>query len=273
MKILLLSDTHFTHNVEDSELKEVLDKQIPLNEKLDQILKQENLSTYDFAVVCGDLVHEGTAEDYQSLKQMLQTKFDQLPLYFVLGNHDRKNQFYSGMFNKSSEDAYDYAMVYQDLHFIFLDSAKSHTHSGEFNDYQLAWLADELASNPLPKVIFQHHPIFGSEYFENFVFLEPNPIIDILQDHPVLAIFTGHTHSPAVHSLQGLFQYTTYALSFGIEKLADNSQAFTNTCGYSIIEIDNHIVTFAPRIINPIYQVYKMTDPEEIKALNQSYEQ
>lgn len=273
MKILLLSDSHFAQTINDPELKEVLAKQLPLADKLDRMIKQEDLSTYDFVVVCGDLVHEGTAQDYQLLEQLLREKLDPLQIYFVLGNHDRKNQFYQGILSKNLAGNYDYSFVYKDIHFIILDSAKAHTHSGELDPDQLAWLAEEFKQNDFPKVIFQHHPIFGSDYFENFVFLEPHPTMEVLKQAQILAVFTGHTHSPAVHVYQGIRQYTTYALSFGLEKLADKSQAFTNTCGYSIIEIDGQLINFAPRMITPDYDIYKQTNPQEMQALNKSYEQ
>lgn len=272
MKILMLSDTHYSSNPEDPELKDVLAGQIGLDEKLDRVLHQEDIGSFDFMVVAGDLVHESVADDYVALDALLKKKFGTLPIHYVLGNHDQKDQFHLGISRQRSSADLDYSLVTPEIHFLFLDSAKGHIHSGEFTDRQLAWLDQELKSNELPKVIFQHHPIFGSAYFENFVFEHPQPVMAILSQHQILGIFTGHTHSPATHVQAGMLQYTGYAMSFGIEKLADHSQDFTNTCGYTMITIEDTMVTVAPRIIEPAYTVYKSFSPTQMVELNASYE-
>lgn len=75
MKILHLSDTHYTRNIDDPELKPVLDAQVPLEKKFNQILEHENLDTFDLVMVTGDIVHEGTPEDYRTIKNLIERTF------------------------------------------------------------------------------------------------------------------------------------------------------------------------------------------------------
>lgn len=274
MKNLHLSDPHYASNITDPELKDVLLAQIPLSEKLDRIVNQEDLSTVDFVIVTGDLVHEGELSDYINVKKLLEEKFEDLPIYYTLGNHDKKELFYSGIQQESKKGNYDDDFIINGMHIIILDSSKAQSHKGLFTDEQLDKLKDTLALNDLPKMLFMHHPIFGGEYFSGFTMEEGDSVLKILKGHPILGVFTGHTHSPAINVSQGILQYTNYALSFGLEKLADGTQLFTNTCGYTMIEYSAEgELTLAPRVISPVYEVYKVTDPAEMTLLNQSYEQ
>lgn len=274
MKILHLSDTHFSNYIDDPELMNVLIEQVSIKEKLHQIVTHEDLSTFNFVCVSGDIVHEGTPKDYQDIKSLLEEIFCPLPIYYCLGNHDKKDVFYQGMGIENITGNFDYDTVINDIHMIFLDSAKAHSHAGILSTEQLAWLENTLKSNSLQKMIFQHHPIIGGEYFSGFTMENPKPILDILSKHEIIGVFTGHTHSPAVNLRGNVLQYTTYAMSFGLEKLADGSQLFTDTCGYSVIEyIPKEGLTVAPRIIQPTYRVLKSTNPQEMHDLNRSYEQ
>ena len=273
MKILHLSDTHYAQVIDDPELKVVLESQVSLVDKLQQILQHEDLSTFDFVMVTGDLVHEGTAEDYQQLDQLLKSVFAPLPIYYCLGNHDRKPVFYEGMQGEKRLDNFDYAFEWEDVQMIVLDSAKNHSHSGILDPSQIDWLKQTLKVSSFPKMIFLHHPIIGGPYFNKFTFEDPQPVLDLINSNQIIGVFTGHTHSPAINFASNTKQYTNYAMSFGLEKQRDGSQIFTNTCGYSVIEYRNYSeLTVAPRIIQPAYTCYKSTSSEEMDSLNKSYE-
>ena len=102
---------------------------------------------------------------------------------------------------------------------------------------------------------------------------EPDEVLHLLNNPNVVGVFTGHTHSPAINIYQHLKQYTTYAVSFGLEKVKDGTQHFTDTCGYSVIEYrDDSGLTVAPRIIQPAYKILKTTNPNQMKELNSTYE-
>lgn len=272
MKLLHLSDTHFTSQVTDPELAEVLKAQVSLSEKLDWILEQEDINELEAVIVTGDLVHEGAASDYILLEKLLAEKFTHKPLYYTLGNHDNKSAFYQGVLGQSLNSPYHYSFVLNGYHFVMIDSSKRHSHKGMVDSQDLQQIQAELEKNELPKLVFQHHPIFGSEYFAGFVFEDPQPLLDLLASYPILGIFTGHTHSPAWHTQDGLVQYTNYAISFGLEKVSDKSQLFTNTNGYSVIEVNQENISVAPRLINPRYESYRRVDSQAMSDLNDSYE-
>lgn len=283
MKILQLSDTHYCQNINDPELEQVLIKQVPLHQKLDQICLQEDLASFDLVMVTGDIVHEGTAEDYQGVDKLLKEKFAPLPIYYAHGNHDRKPIFYQGgiaqewvQSDKVKDNSYthfDYTFDYQGIQIIVLDSAKDYSHAGILEPDQITWLEEVTASNLLPKMVFLHHPIIGDPYFVNFTMEDQEPFLNWVEKHSVIGVFTGHTHSPAINIKGNLKQYTTYAVSFGLDKIKDGSQLFTNVTGYSVIEYDpTRGLTVAPRIIQPTYEVYKSTSLEEMDQLNKSYE-
>ena len=273
MKILHLSDTHYTRDIDDPELKPVLDAQVPLEKKFNQILEQENLDTFDLVMVTGDIVHEGTLEDYRTIKNLIERTFSPLPIYFCLGNHDRKPVFYEGMTGESKDANYDYDFEMDHFHIIVLDTAKNYSHSGILDSTQIEWLERTMAKNNHKKLIFQHHPIIGGIYFDQFTMEEPDEVLHLLNNSNVIGVFTGHTHSPAINIYQDLKQYTTYAVSFGLEKVKDGTQHFTDTCGYSVIEYrDDSGLTVAPRIIQPVYKILKTTNPNQMKELNSTYE-
>lgn len=273
MKILHLSDTHYAKNIDDPELKNVLEAQISLEEKFNQVLRHENLDTFDLVMVTGDIVHEGTPEDYKTIKDLLETKFSPLPIYYCLGNHDRKPVFYQGMYEKENDANFDYDFETDDAHIIVLDTAKNYSHSGILDSSQLEWLASTIEKNDKPKMIFQHHPIIGGVYFDQFTMEEPNGVLNLVNNANVIGVFTGHTHSPAINFFEYVKQYTNYAMSFGLEKVKDGSQHFTDTCGYSVIEYyPNSELTVAPRIIQPQYRILKTTNPNQMKELNSTYE-
>ncbi|MBG9979586.1 metallophosphoesterase [Facklamia sp. DSM 111018] len=273
MKFLHLSDTHFSLEYKDPELKMTLMAQRPLTEKLDIILQQENLPSIDFIIVTGDLVHDGVAEEYQKLNELLRDKFQNKTIYYTLGNHDDKQAFYEGIYSEAKSDCLDYDQVLDGFHFIFLDSSKPYSHSGILEDHQIEWLKACLAKNDHPKLIFMHHPVIGGHYFDQFTFEEPLPFLETLKPYDVRGVFTGHTHSPAVNFYHQVCQYTNYAMAFGLEKMSDYSQAFSNVNGYTMVEYTEASgLTIAPRMIQPDYQIYKITDPVQMSDLNKSYE-
>src|SRR5699024_6876436 len=78
------------------------------------------------------------------------------------------------------------------------------------DEESLAWLADELAgiAKNTPVVLFMHIPIGHTwNYIRN-----ADAILRAIEDHPVRAIFAGHTHAPSVTKLNGLTQVVGQSL-------------------------------------------------------------
>ena len=57
------------------------------------MLEETDWDGVDFVVVTGDLVHEGVAQDYTYLNEILRNKIPQnVQLFYVLGNHDEEGR-------------------------------------------------------------------------------------------------------------------------------------------------------------------------------------
>lgn len=272
MRILHLSDTHFTKKNDDVEITSIINAQPSLTEKFERLFQQENMNEIDLVVITGDLVHDSDRAEYEAYFGFIEQTFSGKKVHFALGNHDTKNEFNQAMFDKDISDFYQYSIVQDNVHILIFDTATPGKHTGHFSEEQLEWMEAELAKNSLPKMIFQHHPLMGDDYFQDFLVEEPEKALAILAEYNVIGVFTGHTHLPAVNLKDQVLQYTTYGMAFGIEKLADQSSNFTNTNGYSVIHYENGHLTVTPRILYPEFSVYLSYSEDGIKELNESYE-
>ncbi len=115
----------------------------------------------DCLLVSGDLVENGSREEYQ----FLHTQFQKLhlPIYVVLGNHDERANFraifanYPGM--AQSSGPVHYCIDQWPVQIIALDTLIEGRADGRLEPEALAWLSATLARAPhKPTLILMHHP-------------------------------------------------------------------------------------------------------------------
>lgn len=68
-------------------------------------------------MLTGDLVHEGTEEDYRYLRELIERERGGIPVIPVLGNHDFKQAFYRGYLGEERTAAIQPAMSWADTAF------------------------------------------------------------------------------------------------------------------------------------------------------------
>lgn len=216
----------------------IFDKLPDSDEALASVFDELDSKGLDFVIACGDLVHEGTSDDYARLKKLADEHLARTPLYVCLGNHDRKAAFYEGFLGEqgASDKPYYYAAEIQGLRIIALDSACSGGEAGAFAEEELDWLADVLQT-PAKQgtVLFYHHPIAWG--IEQMAMQAPAALENALENSDVLAIFDGHTHMNDIRHVCNVPQVTADSTLFGC-RFTPEKLVFTDEAGYNLCSLD-----------------------------------
>lgn len=185
-------------------------------EHFQRTIADVNCRAYDGAVSVGDLSANGGPWDFEAVDQILadlDISFASIP-----GNHDVPATS-SANHEVLSQDEFEkrYAggsvpFVYSigDVELVGLDSMRLRKtlYKGTESE-QLAWLDDALGRTDDP-IVMIHHPLPGitdwlMEYNERIENVEisrlwpnPDPLLDVLNDHDVSLVLSGHKHIPGV---------------------------------------------------------------------------
>ena len=141
MKFLHLSDIHFLREYPKAEkgynsiFNNMTSPLIQIRKSLEQI----DLSKIDFVIITGDLVESGTYEDYVILKSELEKLLGNTPYILTLGNHDNKEAFYKGWFNKECNDPYNTVNEIGELRIISFDNSQYKNSDGFISEEQYEW--------------------------------------------------------------------------------------------------------------------------------------
>ena len=117
----------------------------------------------DIVLATGDLVDAGAPEEYQRLRHLLAPLA--MPVYLIPGNHDARAPlraaFPEHLYFQSGEFLH-YVIEGLPLRLVALDTLVPGAPHGELCDARLSWLADRLAEQRRPTIVFMHHPPFES---------------------------------------------------------------------------------------------------------------
>lgn len=249
MKFIQFSDTHLTSDIHTTDMKSALEQLPNAKEKFTEILANLETAQLDFITISGDLVHDGTADDYLELKQMLKCFLPNTPVLLALGNHDIKEPFHEVFTGNGKDERYYYEKVIRDYRIIVLDSAIKGEHAGGIDSQQLKWLKDRL-SNDYGKgtLVIMHHPIIWEN--ENLTMKNNKELIQTLTASDTIAIFSGHTHMNGLHYVGHIPQFTSEGIGFGL--LAEGGQiSVTNQCAYNIYSVEETFVNMKRVHIGP----------------------
>lgn len=264
-RILHLSDTHFRQKYGKQLEKMGIDYFPP--HVLETFLKTMQFQDFDMVVITGDLVHEGKSKDYQAFQQLINQYIPKsIPIYFALGNHDRRKSFYKGMKNLETprnqeipreEWQYDYVIDVKDYRFIFIDNFDPETRVALISDNQGDWLKLQLERAEQKKaLLFMHHPLD--------VLIQkglPHTLVgddtrDVLQDDKLLGIFAGHVHMNRSTMIGKTPQWTAPSIYCGFHPI-DQKMYYTNHLGFNVITLDGEQVDVFSDIITPTKKYYR----------------
>lgn len=193
MKIIHISDIHIS-------IKKVYET-VDTNKLFLDAINHINQLTYhiDFVLISGDLVQNGSVEEYLILKDIL--KQLKVPYFLLIGNHDDRENLKKVFFKLDyyEDDFCNFCLDNFPLKIIGLDSTTKNETHGTLCKNRLNWLEKELNKDSnKPTLIFLHHPPIplgikemdkvnlknGIQEFENIV----------NKNSQVKAIGCGHIH-------------------------------------------------------------------------------
>lgn len=264
-RILHLSDTHFRLKYKRQLEKMGIDYFPP--HVLETFLKTMQFQGFDMVVITGDLVHEGDAADYKAFQKLINQYIPKsLPIYYALGNHDRRDHFYKGMKGLETprnqeaprrEWLYDYVIDHDDYRFIFLDNFEPESRTAQISDEQGEWLKTQLERAQQDRVIiFMHHPL-DILIQEGLPYTEVSDLTRaILQDSKLLGIFAGHVHMNRSTMIGTTPLWTVPSIYCGFHP-ADQEMYYTNHLGFNVITLDGQRIDVFSDIITPTKKYYR----------------
>ncbi|MBS0331455.1 MAG: metallophosphoesterase [Proteobacteria bacterium] len=202
----------------------------PLNQmRNEQRLRQVLRSIHDLKprpvaiIASGDLVDHGEPAEYEALKAILADV--EIPIYFAVGNHDRRQPFldvFGGPFAPVDGDGLiQYAVDFEGLRMVVCDTLEEGRDRSGFDAGRARWLSGALdADKATPTLVVMHHPpiLSGVRWMDP----EPDaPWIDLLADtlrgrDQVRAVLCGHVHRPFHGLLAGQLVATAPATSIQV---------------------------------------------------------
>lgn len=235
-----LSDTHILRNYQQSGFFDNIQLRITPDNFVASGL--EKLAKYqpDILTITGDLVHEGNADDYRYLKELIQKYLGNIPVFYALGNHDIKKEFYRGILDLEDDSPYFKSEDYQGYRIISIDTAKELDPNGSIDEKQLAWLEEELKTPSKNGSIFlAHHPIKSTQTWYQVYFQEK--LTSILKNSDVFLYLCGHAHFNDQREIEKVKQFTAESFAFGVEGEGDQV-IYTEARGFNIYWIENQDV-------------------------------
>ncbi|NLR31527.1 metallophosphoesterase family protein [Levilactobacillus tujiorum] len=168
----------------------------------------------DLIVIGGDLLQNGTAQDYAQLRSYLDVQADRLqaPIQVILGDQDDRTAFNAGYLAQAHQRYYAYKQIYQNMDFYFLDSKwEAHKEAGWLDREQLDWLNKNLHIAPRRRAfIFLHHPLDAPALRSmRYTLLQNNrELLAILHGHNIGGVFAGHLHFGASYLVDNTIPVT-----------------------------------------------------------------
>ncbi|AUJ30550.1 metallophosphoesterase family protein [Liquorilactobacillus hordei] len=238
--IVQISDIHLSPAGKQPSFNQKLDPYVKLNMVFDDIRKIAVKP--EFIVLTGDLIHEGTANDYVRLQEILKEKEQQLgiPIQVILGNHDRTEAFYEGFLQEEPQDKYYYKKTFSGVDNYFLDTTFGNIEQGYIDEKQLTWLKENLVQNQdKPALIFMHHPIAGASlrYMRFSVLQNGDDLIEVCKNGNVKGIFAGHIHFATTYTTENIVNGVAESTAYHIDCRNHKIHYVSDAVGYNIITL------------------------------------
>ena len=189
-------------------------------------LAREEVLPVDLVLLTGDLVHDGSEDGYQRIKEHLDTL--DAPVYYLPGNHDQNKVLHDQL--QSDHISMPAATIHGNWLITMLDSSIQGSDSGHLDADELAKLETTLDNHPDKHVLvcLHHQPIpIGSGWMDRMVLNNPDEFFSILKQHSnVQLVLYGHVHQESDQKRDGIrllstpstsIQFTPNQDKFGID--------------------------------------------------------
>lgn len=202
MKFIHLTDPHITASGSLFE--------IDVDARLRDAVASINAHHSDaaFAMITGDIAHWGEAGAYERVQEILSDL--KMPWYPMIGNHDVRDAYFSGLPGAKSDDSGQACFVVNNDAgaFIALDTLTEGTHAGQIDAAQMQWLDNELSQASGDVFLFMHHPpmLSGIQALDNIRLQNSDELWALLSRHSgkVRHLFFGHMHRSFHGSWNGI---------------------------------------------------------------------
>ncbi|TGB14545.1 phosphodiesterase [Streptomyces sp. MZ04] len=162
----------------------------------------------DCVVITGDLVDQGSPEEYRTLHELIR-RFP-LPLHLVAGNHDEPkallDEFTGTRFVGEGGKA-NYTVDFPEFTLVVLNSKVPRSGGGRLGAAQLDWLDGVLARRQsTPAIVCLHHPpiAIGIPFLDGMRLDDGEELGRVLARHGNVArVLAGHVHRPIVAPFAG----------------------------------------------------------------------
>ncbi|MCA9104737.1 MAG: metallophosphoesterase [Planctomycetales bacterium] len=195
--------------------------------KLEQASKEFAAKPLDFVVELGDLID--AAESVETELGYLETINERFAAisehrHYVLGNHCVDTLTKAEFLGKVGQEKSYYSFDHGGFHFIVLDACfRSDGTPYERKNFQwtdanvsaaeLEWLAEDLAGNQLPTIVFAHQRL---DTADNHGVKNNEQVRDLFSEHGnVAAVFQGHSHQNDHREINGIHYVTLVAMVEG----------------------------------------------------------
>ena len=264
-----ICDTHLGMNNDEAVMMGPVFEKLPNTaDALTAALKQLAAQNLDFVLFCGDLVHEGTAEDYRLFRQIVDRELKDTPAIICLGNHDRKGPFWEGYQGEHSERPYYTCQTVKGLRILSLDSACGGEVFGAFAPEEYEWMENVLRQ-PAERgtILLFHHPVAWD--VKELAMEVDDRFRALLKNCDVKAVFCGHTHENDVRFLEGVPQLTGDSTAFGCS-YTGSTMGFTDKATYNLCTMDENGLTVRNKLLNPNEQNnFEINNLELMQAVKQ----
>jgi Icc protein len=173
----------------------------------------------DVVVISGDIIESGRPEEYRMAVTLLR-RYLTMPVFVVPGNHDRRENFRTGLADMpgvtSDEPFVQYVVEDYPIRLVMLDSVVAEAGHGLLDGGRLDFLDRSLSAAPdRPTILVLHHPpmLTGSVGMDRIHLRDTAALGEVLARHnQVERILTGHHHRAVVGRLGGAIVLVTPAV-------------------------------------------------------------
>ncbi|MBM3323975.1 hypothetical protein FJY69_10930 [candidate division WOR-3 bacterium] len=165
----------------------------------------------DFFCVLGDLTHDATADEVDSIK--LQLYRVGAPYYATIGNHDLYQADGWERFQENYGPSSYVVVIADRIKFIFLDTA-----DGTLGPAQFGWFEEELQETRYTKIALTHFPVYDGEKPKMWRLAsdaERIKVQSLLERHGAYAWCAGHIHGLRHAQVGPVHHFTCGAMAPG----------------------------------------------------------